>query len=307
MTRTPYHEGEQAVQRRAGEGHPGWGTPMFGDVIEPPFARFLERQQMLFLGGTDAEGAVWASVVTGDAGFVAPVDRHRLVIDAVPTPGDPLDDVYTTEQDIGIVAVDPHTARRIRLNGTARRHEDALHFRAGQVLGNCPKYIQRRVLVDSPGAPAGPAPAETRDSLTPEQQHRTARADTFFIASHSPDHGADVSHRGGTPGFVTAGPRRLSWPDYVGNSFYMTLGNIHLNPACGLLFLDWEQGHTLQLTGTARVDWDPGRAAALPGALRFVDFDIERVVEIPHATPLRWALAASSPFNPPLTRSRPPL
>ncbi|MDX2674978.1 pyridoxamine 5'-phosphate oxidase family protein [Streptomyces sp. NY05-11A] len=88
-------------------------------------------------------------------------------------------------------------------------------------------------------------------------------ADTFFIAGHSPDHGADASHRGGEPGFVTVhGARRLSWPDYVGNSFYMTLGNLHLNGSCGLLFLDWEQGHTLQLTGR------PGSTGILSAARR---------------------------------------
>ncbi|MYU25770.1 pyridoxamine 5'-phosphate oxidase family protein [Streptomyces sp. SID8352] len=305
MTSAPHHEGEQAVQRRAGEGHPGWGTPMFRDVIEPPFAHFLARQHLLFLGGADAGGAVWASVVAGDAGFIAPVDRHRLLVGALPAPGDPLGDALGTARDIGMVAVDPHTARRIRLNGAARRDGDVLLFRAGQVLGNCPKYIQRRILLEPGGTPPpAPEPAVTGDVLSPEQRRLIGAADTFFIASHSPDHGADASHRGGAPGFVTAGERRLSWPDYVGNSFYMTLGNLHLNPACGLLFLDWDRGHTLQLTGRASVDWDRRRAEELPGALKFVDFDIERVVEIRHAVPQRWALAATSPFNPPLPQGR---
>ncbi|MBD0709683.1 MULTISPECIES: pyridoxamine 5'-phosphate oxidase family protein [unclassified Streptomyces] len=298
---SPYHEGEQAVQRRAGEGHPGWGTPMFRDVIEPPFAHFLDSQRMLFVGGIDAGGSLWTSLVTGDAGFVIPVDRHHLVIAGLPAPGDPLEHAFDAPGHIGMVAVEPHTARRIRLNGIAQRQGDVLYFRAGQVLGNCPKYIQRRDLLDTSGTRSPePALAGIRDDLDPEQQRWISRADTFFIASHSPDHGADASHRGGAPGFVTVGPRRLSWPDYVGNSFYMTLGNMHLNPACGLLFLDWEEGHTLQLTGRASVDWDPQRAATVPGALKFIDFDIERVIEIRHASPLRWALAAASPFNPPL-------
>ncbi|MFJ3901302.1 pyridoxamine 5'-phosphate oxidase family protein [Streptomyces sp. NPDC090025] len=306
MTGSPYHEGEQAVQRRAGEGHPGWGTPMFRDVIEPPFAHFLAGQRMLFLGGQDATGALWASMVTGDAGFVSPLDPHTLLIAAAPVPGDPLEHAFDTGGPVGMVAVEPRTTRRVRLNGVALREAEGLYFRAGQVLGNCPKYIQRRTLLDpSPAtATAGdtrPAPgrAETGDTLSAAQRHWIATADTFFIASHSPAHGADASHRGGTPGFVTAGPRRVSWPDYVGNSFYMTLGNLHLNPACGLLFLDWEAGHTLQLTGRASVDWDPRRAAAFPGALKFVDFDVERVVEIRHASPLRWELTAPSVFNPP--------
>lgn len=300
--KTPHHEGEQAVQKRAGEGHAGWGSPMFDDEIQPGFAHFLRQQRMLVLGATDAEGSVWASTVTGDSGFADSVDRHNLMVAAVPVAGDPLEHAFETQRALGMLAIEPPTVRRIRLNGVAQRQGGGLHIRTEQVLGNCPKYIQQRVLLEDAPDSVRPA-AEARADLSPEQQQWVTQADTFFIASHSPKHGADASHRGGEPGFVTVdGPRRLFWPDYVGNSFYMTLGNLHLNPSCGLLFLDWERGHTLQLTGQARIDWDTQRSASLPGALRFVEFDVERVVQIRHASPLRWALAAPSPFNPPLSR-----
>lgn len=303
MIKTCHHEGEQAVQKRAGEGHAGWGSPMFDGVIRPAFADFLRRQRMLFLGAADAEGAVWATVVTGEKGFANPVDHHNLMVAAVPLAGDPLAHAFEMPRAVGTLAIEPSTMRRIRLNGVARRQGGSLHIRSEQVLGNCPKYIQQRVpLADDPRSVR--RSAVVRAELGREQQRWITGADTFFIASHSPKHGADVSHRGGEPGFVTvAGPRRLFWLDYVGNSFYMTLGNLHLNPSCGLLFLDWERGHTLQLTGRSRIDWDPRRSAAHPGARRIVEFDVERVVEIRGATVLRWALAAPSPFNPPVQRT----
>jgi hypothetical protein len=94
------------------------------------------------------------------------------------------------------------------------------------------------------------------------------------------------------------GDSGLVWPDYLGNSMYMTLGNLELDPRCGLLFLDWERGRTLHLTGTARVDWDPGRAAEVPGAQRLVRFALERAVQIDGALPLRWAFGGYSKFNP---------
>lgn len=126
-----------------------------------------------------------------------------------------------------------------------------------------------------------------------------AKADTFFVASAHAGGSLDVSHRGGNPGFVhVLDDQRLAWPDYVGNSFYMTLGNLALNPHAGLLILDWESGDTLQLSGTAAVDWSPERAAAIPGARRVVDFAVERVVEIAGAHSLRWKLEALSRFNP---------
>jgi hypothetical protein len=159
--------------------------------------------------------------------------------------------------------------------------------------------------------PAGPvegagdgasAEAVVSDVLSPAQQEQIASADTFFIGSLSPEHGADANHRGGMPGFVTVeGPGALSWPDYFGNSFYMTLGNLELNPRCGLAFPVWETGGLLLLTGSARIDWDPDRAAASPGALRIVRFAVERAVQVEQANPLRWELMGYSRFNPPPT------
>jgi uncharacterized protein len=82
----------------------------------------------------------------------------------------------------------------------------------------------------------------------------------------------------------------------------MTLGNLAADPAAGLLFVDWERGDTLQVSGRAAVDWSPDRAAALPGAQRVVDVTVEAVVRTPAALPLRWALLEPSPFNPPVGR-----
>jgi hypothetical protein len=79
---------------------------------------------------------------------------------------------------------------------------------------------------------------------------------------------------------------------------YMTLGNLELDPRAGLLFLDWEQGRSLQVTGRASVDWAPERAARAPGAQRIVDFEVERVVQIDGAVPLRWTPPQYSEFNP---------
>ncbi|MGW5609547.1 pyridoxamine 5'-phosphate oxidase family protein [Streptomyces sp. NPDC003753] len=292
------HEGEQAIQHQAGEGGPGWGSPMFGPDIPRGFVPFIRDQRMLVVGGADDDGAIWSTIVDGPAGFAEPVDERTVVINALPAPGDPLREVFDTERDIGVLALQPQTRRRIRMNGVAGRDGDRLIVRTEQVLGNCPKYLQTRTIEKT--APQGPGPAVTGEELSEDQQRWIGGADTFFIASLSPEHGADSSHRGGMPGFVTVvNPRKIVWPDYAGNQFYMTLGNMHLNPAAGLLFLDWENGHTLQLTGRGRIDWNPA-AQKYPGALRMVEFDIAKVVQIDHASSLRWAFHAYSPVNPPV-------
>jgi hypothetical protein len=88
----------------------------------------------------------------------------------------------------------------------------------------------------------------------------------------------------------------LAFPDYSGNNMFNTLGNIAANPNIGLLFLNFERGDTLQLSGEARLIWDPTRVAEFAGARRVVEFRIEEIVE--NTVPLRWRFAAYSPFNP---------
>jgi hypothetical protein len=217
-----------------------------------------------------------------------------LRLAGLPAPGDPLRAAFDRPRPAGLLAVDHARCRRVRANGWVRRDGDGLLIRTEQVLRNCPKYIQQRELVAD--ADPSPARASLGSELTARQQDWIATADTFFIASWSPDHGADASHRGGRTGFVTVGgATRLSWPDYKGNSFFMTLGNLELNPACGLLFLDWRQGHTLHLTGDSHVDWDDRSA---PGAKRTVHFRVRRVVQVDNATVLRWRFLEHSSFNP---------
>src|SRR4051812_46058395 len=87
------HEGEQAVQARAGEGGPGWGSPMFDGEISTGFADFLRTVHVVAIGGHDGEGAGWCSVITGEAGFVDTVNSRTIEVNALPSPADPMRNV----------------------------------------------------------------------------------------------------------------------------------------------------------------------------------------------------------------------
>ncbi len=230
------------------------------------------------------------------------LDERTVRIDATPFPGDPLAGALQegVGTQVGLLAIDLATRRRLRLNGEAERRTDDIYVRTRQVYANCPKYIQIREPKAGKAEPGLQDRHAVRSrGLTDEQRHFISDTDTFFIASVHPEGGSDASHRGGNPGFVRfLGEDALEFPDYSGNTMFNTLGNIAVNPNAGLLFLDFERGSTLQLTGEARIVWDAGRAVGFSRTERVVEFGVEEVIETRGALPLRWRLEAYSPFNP---------
>ncbi|GAA3841669.1 pyridoxamine 5'-phosphate oxidase family protein [Sphaerisporangium flaviroseum] len=281
------HPGESLLQHRAGITRP-FGSARTRPEIPPVAADFLRAQRMLVIGSPDRDGRVWAGTLTGSEGFADPRDDQLISIGALP--GGPFAGLFEESHDIGILAIEPATRRRMRVNGRAHRDGGRLVVRTEQVYSNCPKYIQKREPVPLPGGDAGEEGEIVRgEALTSVQREWIRTADTFFIATHAAGLGTDVSHRGGNPGFVqVVDERRLAWPEYPGNFMFMTLGNLQLNPACGLLFLDWESGHGLHLTGRAAITGNG------------VGFELDEVVEVPGEVPLRWRFMESSPHNPPV-------
>ncbi|MGW0160773.1 pyridoxamine 5'-phosphate oxidase family protein [Mycobacterium sp. NPDC003323] len=294
---TVYHAGELEVQRRLGQSeiaaHLG---RIIRDEIPDAAAAFLTEQPMVVLAAADDEQRIWAGMVTGAPGFVH-ADDGTIGIDALPVTGDPLRAALTaTPRQVGMIAVQPQTRRRMRVNGIAAPSGAGLLIHPDQVYSNCPKYISRRHVETARTVLAPPAMRRSTD-LGADAQTMIADADTFFIGSADPQGNADASHRGGNPGFLQVlSPTRLRWPDYRGNSMFMTLGNILANPRAGLLVPHWRTGTTLQLTGTARIIWDGADSG--PGAQCSVQFDIDEAVELTGASPLQWSDPELSPANP---------
>jgi uncharacterized protein len=297
-----FHEGERAVQRRAGveevAARVGRGVVT---AIAPDHAHFLARQPFVVVAGTDGDGRVWASPLVGGIGFARALDEHTVVLAAALGDGDPLAAAFDGDgARIGILAIESHTRSRIRLNGTARRTDDGILVAVEESFGNCPKYIQRRLPVQALDQSA--APVRSGTSLSADQIAVVRAADTFFVASTHAQRGADASHRGGRPGFVEAADdgRRLRWPDYAGNRMFQTLGNLAVDPRAGLLFLDWRTGSALQVSGRGTIVWDEDEVAGRPGAERLVDVEVDAVRERERAMPARWELIEPSRLNPPV-------
>jgi predicted pyridoxine 5'-phosphate oxidase superfamily flavin-nucleotide-binding protein len=296
-----FHPGEIAVQTRAGVQH---GASKIGRTIEdeipPAAAHFLAQRYSLYVGSLDACGRPWASELVGPPGFVRVTDPRTVLIEAAPEAGDALMQRIGANPDVGLLAIDFVTRRRFRVNGRAAvSPSGTIHVAVAQAYGNCPKYIQRREPTEVSEDISAGANVTESTRLSAAQRARIESADTFFLATAHPTAGADVSHRGGAPGFVhTLDDRTLVWPDYQGNTMFMSLGNLESHPYAGLLFVEYESGDVLQLTGAARIDWDPVRAVTFRGAERVIELQVETVVDAPGASPLRWRLVERSPANP---------
>jgi uncharacterized protein len=296
-----FHQGEIAVQTRAGvrDIAEDVGDGIY-DRIPEGARNFLSLRNMVVIGSVDPRGQVWASVVTGAPGLIQVLDDQTVRIGSLPPPGDPLRENLTREGHVALLLPDLAGPKRLRLNGLGRIEAGAIVVHAHQVYGNCRRYIQERLLTGKREfADDGDHEVLRTNAIHERDQEQISRADTFFIATDHPDAGADVSHKGGKPGFVRViDDRHLAYPDYNGNSMFNSLGNIAINPAAGLLFIDFDSGRTLQLTGRASIDWNPERAGNFAGAERVIDFVLTEVAANEHGFPLLAKFRQYSRFNP---------
>ncbi|MEN3031839.1 pyridoxamine 5'-phosphate oxidase family protein [Chromobacterium amazonense] len=301
----PWHSGELEMQRRAGslEQMAVVGPRNVRDHMPDQHRAFFRQLPFVVLAALDDAGRPWAGVVEGAPGFVDSPDPRELRLAALPSPADPLRDCLRPGAAVGLLGIELHTRRRNRMNGQLIALDSAgCALAVRQSFGNCPKYIQLREFefAREPG-PRIVGTVEWMDELDEDARAAIASADTFFVASAFPgDDGqpgwqVDVSHRGGKPGFVRVDGDTLTIPDFPGNGYFNTLGNLLRHPRAGLLFIDFSSGDTLQLAGRAEVR-DGDAASVFHGAERLWSFRVERVVRRRNALALRWTLREYSPF-----------
>jgi ferredoxin-NADP reductase/predicted pyridoxine 5'-phosphate oxidase superfamily flavin-nucleotide-binding protein len=262
---------------------------------------------------------------------VASPDPVTLQLPARLVPGDALDTSAWGKHgmDLGLLGIDFSTARRNRVNGWVNADDSDSKFlsmHVTQSFGNCPQYIpSRQWWTPNPATTTSVLPNDDKKeaestassftsplrsgSLYPEQIRLLEQAETILVATgyrggdgdgNDDDvrYGNDASHRGGSAGFlqVSADGTTITMPEFKGNNHFNSLGNLLLDNRMGITVPLLEQGGMLQLTGTAVVDMDMTRAAALyPGALRLVTFTVAQVNQVPAGTlPIRWELEQAS-------------
>ena len=300
-----FHEGERSLHEKLEieERQHELGLRMIRDHMPDQHRGFFAMLESIHIGALDADGHPWAIMRTGVTGFMASPDDKTLVISSRPLTGEPEDLDFKVGAKASVVGIEFETQRRNRLNATIDAAEDGkLSFHVDQSYGNCPKYIQIRH--KTPAGSTIPKTPVTTDALTDAGKNQITKADTLLIASRAaelgddPRAGVDINHRGGMPGFVTVlDDKTIQFPDYKGNNFYNTYGNILTDNRVGLQFVDFETGALLNIKGTAELveDLNNGKLPLMGRGLRIA---AQSVIRAEEALPIRYKFGAFSDRNP---------
>lgn len=289
----PFHEGERAAQERAGVGNVAeWAGGFIRDYLPEQHRAFHTALPFLVVSGGDDAGRTWITLVEGPDGYATSPDPQHVQLETQLGADDPLATAFKTGTDIGVLGIELATRRRNRFSGHIKAAGTGYGIDIRQTFGNCPQYIHERAWTR---VETTPETATHSNTLSDDQIARITGADTMFIGSgHQGKKGAasngyDASHRGGAPGFVhVPDATHLQIPDYAGNNFFNTIGNLISDPHIGLLFIDFETGGLLHISGRATIDWDP-KGAHDDDAWRMINVEIDAVVDRPAAVSLRWA------------------
>ncbi|MBV8408832.1 MAG: pyridoxamine 5'-phosphate oxidase family protein [Alphaproteobacteria bacterium] len=308
----PFHADEQAAQALAGVAA---GRAAIRPFMPEQHRTFFAGLGYLFTATLDDGGWPMGSMLWGAPGFIGSPDAATLHIHARPHDDDPAGGGFAVGREIGLLGLDLTNRRRNRANGRIASTRDGITVSIAQSFGNCAQYIQTRTPRPRPAQPTAveplaalplatlplaTLPLATLPLATLDAAARAliAGSDTFFVASRSRESvgamgGPDMSHRGGRPGFVALQGDTLVIPDFRGNRYFNTLGNLLGEPRAGLLFVDFATGDLLQLQGRTVIDWHPASGPAK--AERLWRVEIERGWRRRGALPFSWTFDGFAP------------
>ena len=258
-----WHQGELSIQKRV-------GTAQRMAEVGPTFIRqFMPKQHqdffaslsMIFIAYAGSSSTINASVLFGEPGFIYPSSDTELIINTQNRLSDFDNNLLKVGDKLGLLGIVFESKRRNRVNVIITDiSQKTIKVQVLQSYGNCPKYIQPKTFKTNINYSACNSIFES--SMTDAIHKLIVNSDTFFIASQFDDgnkqtnRGADISHRGGKPGFISIDQQgRLLVPDYAGNGFFNTLGNLSLEPLASLLFCDFKNGDAVQITVSSHIIW----------------------------------------------------
>ena len=138
-----------------------------------------------------------------------------------------------------------------------------------------------------------------RREFTPEDRAFIESRTLFFLATADADGRPDCSFKGGDPGFVRiTGPSELAFPAYDGNGQFRSLGNVLVNAAVALLFIDFEHPKRLRVNGRAVLNLEDPLVGEFLGAQAVIRVKAELIFpNCPRYIP-RMQVLEASPYVP---------
>jgi len=294
MSQPVFHPDELRAQTLAGFDRVSGG--IYPSMPEQHRA-FFAALPYLFVATLDNQDWPVATLFCGPPGFLRTPDNGHLRISAPRRSDDPAQAALETGKAVGALGLDFSNRRRNRVNGIiGRTDKNRIEIDVRQSFGNCPQYIQRRELYPVSGSPTS---IEQLLTLDASAERLIRQADTCFVAScaHTTlaQGGVDISHRGGKPGFIYLAGNTLWIPDFRGNRYMNTLGNLLAEPRAALLFVDFEHGDILHLQGETQILWQTEIGHGVVGAERYWRFDIRSAWRFSQALPWRGRNLEYSP------------
>lgn len=113
----------------------------------------------------------------------------------------------------------------------------------------------------------------------------------------------DTNHRGGPPGFIRVQTNDeqspvIVYPEYSGNRFYQSLGNMISNPVVGVCLPDFDTGACLYMTGSTEILIGSEAAKVQPRSNLAVRITVRAARLVSGILPFRGVNGEPSPYNP---------
>jgi hypothetical protein len=96
----------------------------YGRVFRSPPLTSSRSSGFAVFGSVGRDGDVWASIRTGEPGFLRVLDTFTVKTEPLQVEGDPLIENLRANGDVGMLIIDFATRRRMRLNGEAEVLDD---------------------------------------------------------------------------------------------------------------------------------------------------------------------------------------
>ena len=263
----------------------------------------------------------WTSIIVGNGeeeDIVKIKKGSKMSIRAKLSVGDPFGNCFG-ELDNSIryfagLGIDFSNRRRNKVSGLINSSQYKnqlinLDIQTNESLGNCPKYITIRKLSYVERTPQLVIDSPNSTTLEPEETFHIHQASTIFIStrhiSQDSDSDIGVNHRGGNPGFCRVynenGQSYVVIPDYSGNRFYQSLGNVQSDRVAGLVIPNFQTGDMLYITGDAENLFDEQAEEIMPRVTLITRIRVTGHVFVKQGLNLKQEGSDQySPYNPPI-------